>query len=442
MRKKVINPQKIRRQIFSLVRKYYAANWPKQKFVPGKTPIPVSGKVFDADELVDLVDASLDFWLTADRYAREFEKNFAKYFGVNNCLLTNSGSSANLLAVSALTSHELGEDRLKFGDEIITTAAGFPTTVNPIIQNGLVPVFLDVDIPTHNVDVTHLEDAITEKTKAVMFPHMLGNPFNLDKVMKVAKKRDLWVIEDVCDAVGAKYRGRKVGSFGDLATVSFYPAHHITMGEGGAVLTNSSHLKKLVASFRDWGRDCWCEPGRDNTCEKRFRWKLGNLPYGYDHKYIYSHVGYNLKLTDLQAAIGVAQLKKLPTFVKKRLENFQFLLDGLEDLEKYLIMPNATPNSSPSWFGFPITVREDAPFTRNELTGFLEEHKIGTRPLFGGNLIRHPAYDGANYRVVGEMKNSDVVLNQTFWIGVYPGLDEDRLEYVINIIHDFVKADR
>jgi CDP-6-deoxy-D-xylo-4-hexulose-3-dehydrase len=437
--KKVMSPQEIRQQILSLVCEYYAANWPHHPFIPGETPIPVSGKVFDADDLVHLVDASLDFWLTAGRYAKKFEHEFARFFGVEYCLLTNSGSSANLLAVSALTSQKLGERRLNEGDEVLTVATGFPTTVNAIIQNNLVPVFLDVDIPTYNIDVTHLEEAVTDRTRAIVLAHMLGNPFNLDAVMKVARKHHLWVIEDVCDAVGAEYRGQKVGTFGDLATVSFYPAHHITMGEGGVVLTNSPLLKKIVASFRDWGRDCWCDPGKDNTCGKRFGWQLGDLPHGYDHKYIYSHIGYNLKLTDMQAAVGVAQLKKLPAFIKKRQENFQYLYDGLKDLEEYLILPEATPNSSPSWFGFPITIREDAPFTRNELVRYLEERKIATRLLFGGNLTRQPAYEEIKCRIVGGLKNSDRVMNQTFWVGVYPGLDQNRLGYIIEVINRFLK---
>ena len=427
--------KEIREQILSLVRDYYAVNWPEPPFTPGETPVPVSGKVFDADDLVHLMDASLDFWLTTGRYAREFEPEFARFFGMKHCLLTNSGSSANLLAISALTSPELGERRLNTGDEVITVAAAFPTTVNAIIQNHLVPVFLDVDIPTYNIDVAHLEEAVTEKTKAILLAHMLGNPFNLDAVMETARRHHLWVIEDTCDAVGAEYRGQKVGTFGDLATVSFYPAHHITMGEGGVVLTNSPQLKKLVASFRDWGRDCWCEPGKENTCGKRFDWQLGDLPYGYDHKYIYSHIGYNLKLTDMQAAIGVAQLKKLPAFIKKRQENFHYLYDGLKDLAEFLILPQATPKSKPSWFGFPLAVRPEAPFTRNEVIRYLEEHKIATRLLFGSNLVHQPAYREVPHRIVGDLKNSDFVMNHVFWIGVYPGLSQAALDYVIDTFH-------
>ena len=431
------SPQEIRQQIFSLTREYYKANWPQYPFIPGETPIPVSGKVFNEDDLVHLVDASLDFWLTTGRFAKQFEHEFARFFGVRHCLLTNSGSSANLLAMSALTAKELGERRLNPGDEVLTVATGFPTTVNPIIQNSLVPVFLDVDIPTYNINVTHLEEAITERTKAIILAHTLGNPFNLDVVMEVARKHHLWVIEDICDAVGAEYKGQKVGTFGDLATVSFYPAHHITMGEGGAVLTNSPLFKKLVASFRDWGRDCWCEPGKDNTCGKRFGWQLGDLPYGYDHKYIYSRIGYNLKLTDMQAAVGVAQLKKLPAFIKKRRENFQYLYDGLKDLEEYFILPEATSNSNPSWFGFPLAVRPEAPFTRNQVVQYLEERKIATRLLFGGNLVRQPAYLDVPHRVVGELVNSDFVMHQVFWIGLFPGLSPKMLEYTITVLQAF-----
>ena len=435
----MIKANEIRKQILALVSDYYAANWPQTPFVPCETPVPVSGKVFDADDLVHLVDASLDFWLTTGRYAEKFEQEFARFIGVSHCLLTNSGSSANLLAVSALTSPELGERRLNAGDEVITVAVSFPTTVNPIIQNKLVPVFLDVDIPTYNIDITRLEEAVSKKTKAIFLAHMLGNPFNLDAVMEIAKRHHLWVIEDICDAVGAEYGGRKVGTFCDLATVSFYPAHHITMGEGGAVLTNSPQLKKLVASFRDWGRDCWCEPGKDNTCGKRFEWQLGDLPRGYDHKYTYSHIGYNLKLTDMQAAIGLAQLKKLPAFIKKREENFQHLYDGLKDLTDFFILPEATPKAKPSWFGFPLSVRPEAPFTRNDVIRYLEKHKIATRLLFAGNLIRQPAYREVPYRTIGDLKNSDFVMNNVFWVGVYPGLSPTMLDYVIETLHNFCK---
>jgi CDP-6-deoxy-D-xylo-4-hexulose-3-dehydrase len=427
--------QEIREQILSLIGEYYALNWPSLPFIPGETPVPVSGKVFDTEDIVRLVDASLDFWLTTGRYAAEFEREFARFIGVKHCLLTNSGSSANLLAVSALTSPELGKRCLNAGDEVITAATNFPTTINPIIQNRLVPVFLDVHIPTYNADVTHLEETVTEKTKAIFLAHMLGNPFNLEVVTEVARKHRLWLIEDICDAVGAEYQGQKAGTFGDMATVSFYPAHHITMGEGGAVVTNLPQLRKLAISFRDWGRDCWCEPGKDNTCGKRFDWQLGELPHGYDHKYIYSHIGYNLKLTDMQAAVGTAQLKKLPAFLEARQRNFRLLHKGLHDLEEFFILPETLPGAKPSWFGFPLAVRPEAPFTRNQVVRYLESCKIATRLLFGGNIVRQPAYRGIRYRIASDLVNSDFVMNNAFWIGVYPGLSPAMLEYVIEVFH-------
>jgi len=430
--------ERLRQEILRLVRAYYAEAFPPREFVPGETPVPVSGRVFDADDLVYLVDASLDFWLTTGRYADQFEQEFARFMGVRHAILCNSGSSANLLALSALTSPKLGERRLKVGDEVITVAVAFPTTVNPIVQNRLVPVFVDVELGTYNIDVRYLEEAISPRTKAIMLAHTLGNPFNLDAVLEAARRHDLWLIEDNCDALGSTYKGRLTGTFGDLATVSFYPAHHITMGEGGCVLTNSPKLKTLVESFRDWGRDCWCDPGKENTCGKRFEWQLGELPYGYDHKYIYSHIGYNLKLTDLQAAVGVAQLKKLPQFIEARKRNWRLLYEGLKPLEEFLILPQSTPGSDPSWFGFPITVRPGAPFTRNDLVRHLESRKIATRLLFGGNLIRQPAYQDVPYRVVGELKNTDVVMNNTFWVGVYPGLTEEMIAYVIETVTTFV----
>lgn len=430
-----MNPDDLRKEILELTRQYYQSKWPEKTFQPDKDTVPVSGKVFDAEELVNLVDSSLDFWLTTGRYAEQFEREFADYMRSRFALLVNSGSSANLLAVTALTSPLLGERRLQPGDEVITVAAGFPTTVNPIIQNGLIPVFLDIDIPTYNIDVSHLEAAISERTKAIILAHTLGNPFNLDAVKEVSQKYNLWLIEDSCDAVGAEYNGQKVGTFGDLATVSFYPAHHITMGEGGCVLTNRPILKRIVESLRDWGRDCWCAPGVDNTCGKRFNWQLGDLPFGYDHKYTYSHVGYNLKLTDMQAAVGVAQLQKLPQFIEQRRENFAYLYAALQPLEEFLILPEPTPNSNPSWFGFPITVRETAPVSRNVLVEYLESHKIATRLLFGGNLLRQPAYKEVKYRVVGNISKTDTVMNQTFWLGVYPGLDKPRLSHIANCIN-------
>ena len=423
--------KKLRAQIFKLVDKYYGAAFPEKRFIPGKTPVPVSGRVFGSHEIKHLVDASLDCWLTAGRFAAEFEKRFAEWVGVKYCSLVNSGSSASLLALTALTSPKLGSGRLKPGDEVITIAAGFPTTVNPIIQNRLVPVFVDVKIPDYNIDTSYLKKALSSKTRAISIAHTLGNPFDVSAVMAFAKKHGLWVIEDCCDALGSLYKSRKTGTFGHIATFSFYPAHHLTMGEGGAVLTGDTKLKTIIESFRDWGRDCWCETGHDNTCGKRFKWKLGDLPYGYDHKYIYSHIGYNLKLTDMQAAVGCAQLDKLPAFIKKRKENFDYLYKGLKPPEKYLILPEATPHSEPSWFGFPITVRGSSPVSRNELVQFLEDRKIGTRLLFGGNLTRQPAYKDVKYRTIGDLKESDRVMNQTFWVGVYPGLTKEMLDYVI-----------
>jgi CDP-4-dehydro-6-deoxyglucose reductase, E1 len=424
-------PEILREEIRELVAEYHALAFAPKPFEAGVSSVPVSGKVFDHDEMQHLVDSSLDFWLTTGRFAKQFEREFARWFGVRSCLLVNSGSSANLVALSALTSPLLEERRLLPGDEVITAAEGFPTTVNPIVQNQLVPVFLDAHIPTYNIDTTHLEAAISSRTKAIMIAHTLGNPFNVTAVMETAKRHNLWVIEDSCDALGATYNGQKVGTFGDLATISFYPAHHITMGEGGAVLTNNPLLKKLVESFRDWGRDCWCEPGVDNTCGKRFDWQLGELPHGYDHKYTYSHIGYNLKLTDMQAAVGVAQLEKLDGFIAKRRKNFNYLLEQLRPLEKYLVLPEATLHSEPSWFGFPITVREDAPVSRNTLVQHLEQHKIGTRLLFGGNLLRQPAYKNVVYRAVGGSSETDRVMNQTFWVGVYPGLTREMLDFIV-----------
>lgn len=429
--------QELRDNILASVVEFYQFKFANRSFIPGQTYIPVSGKVFDEQELTKLVDSSLDFWLTTGRYAAEFEEKFAQWMGVKHCLLVNSGSSANLVALSALTSPKLGEKRLKPGDEVITVAAGFPTTVNPIFQNRLVPVFLDVKLPSYDIDVEQLEEALSEKTRAIMIAHTLGNPFNVEAIMAFAKKHDLWVIEDNCDAVGSIYNGKKTGTFGHLATVSFYPAHHMTMGEGGAVLTSDTRLKKIVESFRDWGRDCWCAPGVDNTCNKRYGWQLGTLPFGYDHKYTYTHVGYNLKMTDMQAAVGVAQLEKLPEFIQKRRNNYEFLWKNLADLQDVLTLPQITPNSEPSWFGFPIFVKEDAPFTRNELVQHLETNRIGTRLLFGGNLLRQPLYEGWEYRVIGDLTSADKIMNCVFWIGVFPGLTEEMLSYVVKTIKDF-----
>jgi CDP-6-deoxy-D-xylo-4-hexulose-3-dehydrase len=427
--------ESLRQRILDLVSEYHAEAFAEREFLEGQSSVPVSGRVFDAEDMRSLVDSSLDFWLTTGRFAAQFEKQFARWFGIRTATLVNSGSSADLLAVTALTSPKLGDRRLKPGDEVITVAAGFPTTVNPIIQNGLVPVFVDEHIPTYNIDVMMLEEARSEKTRAVVIAHTLGNPFNLAAVTEFVRKYDLWLVEDCCDAVGATYNGQKVGTFGDLATVSFYPAHHITMGEGGCVLAEKPIMKTIVESFRDWGRDCWCEPGKENTCGKRFDWQLGELPCGYDHKYTYSHIGYNLKMTDMQAAVGVSQLKKLPQFIQKRRENFNALKEGLKDLEEFFILPEATPNSEPSWFGFPIAVRPEAPFNRNHVVTFLESHKVATRLLFGGNLLRQPAYQGIKHRVVGSLENTDFIMNQVFWVGVYPGIKPAMMQYMLDVFH-------
>jgi len=429
----------LRAEIANLVRRYYATAFPTQNFTPGRSKIHCAGRVFDAEELVLAVEASLDFWLTLGRFGVQFEQEFAAYFGVRFASLVNSGSSANLVALSALTSKRLGDRRMVLGDEVITVAAGFPTTVNPIIQNNLVPVFVDVDIPTYNIDVSALEEALSPRTRAVMIAHTLGNPFNLDAVGEFVKKHDLFLVEDCCDAVGSTYRGRKVGSFGDFATTSFYPAHHITMGEGGCVLTNSGPLRSIADSVRDWGRDCWCAPGVDNTCGKRFDWQLGDLPHGFDHKYTYSHIGYNLKPTDLQAAVGVAQLKKLDSFIATRKQNFQALYAGLKDLEEFFILPEPTANSDPSWFGFPLFVREGAGFSRNQWVQYLERNNVMTRLLFGGNLIRQPAYQDVTHRTVGPLSRSDAVMNQVFWIGIYPGIGAEALEYMLETFHQGVR---
>jgi CDP-4-dehydro-6-deoxyglucose reductase, E1 len=427
----------LRRQILDLCVEYLAEAFPTVEFKPGESPVPVSGKVIDGSDLSSVVDSALDCWFTTGRFAEEFERKLVRFVGVRCASLVNSGSSANLLAVSALTSPKLGDRRLKPGDEVITVAAGFPTTVNPIIQNRLVPVFVDVTVPTYEIDVSQLEAARSEKTKAVFIAHTLGNVFDLDAVTAFAKKHDLWLIEDCCDALGSTWKGRRVGTFGDIATVSFYPAHHITMGEGGAVLTQRPDLQVLIESFRDWGRDCWCEPGKDNTCGKRFDWQLGNLPCGYDHKYTYSHIGYNLKATDMQAALGLSQIEKLPLFIERRKENFRYLSAALKPMEDFLILPEATPGSDPAWFGFPIGVREDAPFLREDLIRALEARKIATRLLFGGNLLRQPAYEDCEFRVAGPLPNTDFAMNNVFWIGVYPGLTKPMLDFVTEVITSF-----
>jgi CDP-6-deoxy-D-xylo-4-hexulose-3-dehydrase len=433
----------LRFQIRDMVADYHQAAFPPRPFVPGETAVPVSGRVFDAEDLQSLMEATLDFWLTTGRFAAQFEKAFARYFGIRTATLVNSGSSADLLALTTLTSPKLGDRQLKPGDEVITVAGGFPTTVNPIIQNGLVPVFLDLcDGPTYDIDVRYLEEAWSERTRAVMIAHTLGNPFDLRAVTDFVMRHNLWLIEDCCDAVGSTYNGQMVGTFGDLATVSFYPAHHITMGEGGCVLTDKPLLKTLCESFRDWGRDCWCEPGKENTCGKRFDWQLGDLPCGYDHKYTYSHIGYNLKMTDMQAAVGVSQLKKLPAFIQARQANFNRLKEGLRDLQEFFILPEATPNSEPSWFGFPIAVRPGAPFNRNQVIEYLEKCKIATRLLFAGNLLRQPAYKDIRHRVVGPLKNTDFAMNNVFWIGVYPGLTGSMIDYVLDTFHKLAQVHR
>ncbi|MBI2408735.1 MAG: lipopolysaccharide biosynthesis protein RfbH [Gemmatimonadetes bacterium] len=429
----------IRAQIRALVAEYHEAAFAPRAFVAGESPVPVSGRVFGAGDVQHLVDAGLDFWLTTGRFAAQFEQRFAQVMGARHAMLCNSGSSANLLAVSALTSPSLAGRALHAGDEVITVAAGFPTTVNPLFQNGLVPVFVDLDLPSYGIDVTQLEAALSPKTRAIIIAHTLGNPYDVGAVAEFAKTHGLFLIEDCCDAVGATFDGRSVGTFGDLATVSFYPAHHITMGEGGCVLTHAPKFKRIVESFRDWGRDCWCDPGKADTCGKRFEWQFGSLPRGYDHKYTYSHVGYNLKLTDMQAAVGVAQLDKLDAFVAARRANYGFLRDRLAGLEDVLEFATVHPKANPSWFGFPIRVREDAGFDRNALVRFLEGRKIGTRLLFGGNLTRQPAYADQAFRVIGDLARSDQVMRGTLWVGCYPGLTAEMLEFVAESIWDFVR---
>jgi CDP-6-deoxy-D-xylo-4-hexulose-3-dehydrase len=422
-------PNAIRREIAALVQQYADAVFVPQTFLPGQTVVPPSGKVIGAQELKNMVEASLDGWLTTGRFNAEFEKQLAAFIGIKHLITVNSGSSANLVAFSTLTSPQLGDRAIQKGDEVIGVAAGFPTTVNPILQFGAVPVFVDVDPLTHNIDASKIEAAISPKTKAVMLAHSLGNPFNLDVVTALCKKYNLWLIEDCCDALGSTYRGHMVGSFGDIATLSFYPAHHITMGEGGAVFTNNDELKTIAESFRDWGRDCYCHPGKDNTCGKRFCQQLGNLPYGYDHKYSYSHLGYNLKITDMQAACGLAQLERAPEFIQARKENFAFLKERLKDCEEFVNLPEATEHSDPSWFGFPITLKDNCPVTRLDLLTYLDQNKIGTRLLFAGNLTRQPYMVGANYRISGDLTNTDNVMNNTFWIGVQPALTHEMLEF-------------
>lgn len=432
------NPEAIRIEIAELVQQYSDIVHAPRAFVPGQSSVPVSGKVIGAQELKNMVDASLDGWLTTGRFNAEFEQRLAAYLGAKYLITVNSGSSANLVAFSTLTSPRLGERAIKQGDEVIGVAAGFPTTVNPIIQFGAVPVFVDIDLTTHNVDASKIEAAISPKTKAIMLAHSLGNPFNLDVVTALCKKHNLWLVEDCCDALGATYNGQMVGTFGDIATLSFYPAHHITMGEGGAVFTNNSELKLIAESFRDWGRDCYCPPGKDNTCDKRFCWKLGDLPEGYDHKYTYSHLGYNLKISDMQAACALAQLDRVNEFIVARKANYAYLRNKLKSCEEFLHLPEATPNSDPSWFGFPLVLKESAGVKRVDLLNYLDQNNIGTRLLFAGNLTRQPYMLGRNYRVSGELTNTDVVMNQTFWLGVYPGLSKEHLDYVADKIETFL----
>jgi CDP-6-deoxy-D-xylo-4-hexulose-3-dehydrase len=431
----------LRNEILEKVKEFHSIKRAGEKqFVAGESSITFAGRVYDESEMVNLVDSSLDFWLTAGRYAQKFESDFAKFMEQKNCILVNSGSSANLIAFSTLTSPYLKKRQLKPGDEVITVAAGFPTTVNPIIQNGLIPVFVDVEVETCNIKVSQLEEALSEKTKAIMIAHTLGNTFDVDAVVAFAKKHKLFLVEDCCDAVGSTYNGKMVGTFGDIATVSFYPAHHMTMGEGGAVLTNNPLLNRIATSFRDWGRDCYCEPGADNTCGRRFTQQHGDLPYGYDHKYVYSHLGYNLKVTDMQAAVGVAQLDKLPGFIEKRRQNFNKLKAGLKKHEEYLILPEPTKNSDPSWFGFPISVRENDLFTKNELTNAIEGAKILTRQLFAGNMLKQPAFKDVNFRVVGDLPNTNFIMKNTLFIGVYPGIDDEKLDYVIAAFDKFFES--
>lgn len=427
----------IRQEISELVKKYAQLQYAEKPFEPGVSVVPPSGKVIGETELQYMVEAALDGWLTTGRFNEQFEKELAEFIGIKHLITVNSGSSANLVAFSALTSPKLGPRAIKKGDEVIGVAAGFPTTVNPIVQFGAVPVFVDVDLKTHNIDADLVEAAITSKTKAIMLAHTLGNPFNLAKIKAICEKHHLWLIEDCCDALGAEFDGRKVGTWGDIATLSFYPAHHMTMGEGGAVFTNDSQLATIAESFRDWGRDCYCKPGCDNTCGTRFSMKLGDLPEGYDHKYTYSHLGYNLKITDMQAACGLAQLKRLPEFIEKRNANFDYLKNRLSTVTDFIELTEPTENSTPSWFGFPVTLKETAGVSRVDLTKYLDQNKIGTRLLFAGNLIRQPYFEGVEHRVVGELTNTDITMNQTLWLGIYPGLDKEHLDYVAEKLEEF-----
>jgi len=432
-----MNKEKLRKEILKLVNQYGSMDSDTSLFKEGESTIPPSGKVIGGNELEMMTDAVLDGWLTTGRFNEKFEKKLGEYLSVKHVLTTNSGSSANLLAFTALTSPKLGDRAIQPGDEVITVAAGFPTTVNPMLQNNCVPVFVDVDIPTYNINTDLLEEAYSKKTKAVMIAHTLGNPYNLKAVKAFTEKYNLWLIEDCCDALGSEYNGQRVGSFGDIGTLSFYPAHHITMGEGGAVFTNNSELRKCIESFRDWGRDCYCQPGCDNTCGKRFSWQLGDLPSGYDHKYTYSHLGYNLKITDMQAACGLAQLDQVDEFVQTRKDNFSYLTEKLQNLTDYLILPEATENSTPSWFGFPITIKQNAGTSRLMLLKYLDQYNIGTRLLFAGNLTKQPYFEGRKYRIVGNLVNTDIIMNQSFWLGVYPGLCNEQLDYIVDRLETY-----
>jgi len=426
----------INSKINKLVEDFCKIKFKASKFIPGKTVIPCTKKVIDSNEIKNMINASMDGWLTTGRFNTDFQNKLAKYLNVKKLITVNSGSSANLVAFSSLTSHLHKEKAIRPGDEVITVAAGFPTTVNPIIQNGAIPVFVDVKIPTYNIDEDLIEEAITKKTKAIMLAHTLGNPFNLEKIVKICKKYDLWLVEDNCDALGAKYKGKNTGTFGDVATLSFYPAHHITMGEGGAVFTNNLRIKRAAEAFRDWGRDCYCEPGYENTCNKRFEWKLGKLPFGYDHKYIFSHVGFNMKITDMQAACGLGQLNKLERFIKKRQDNFLFLKKNLEDLQEHILLPEPEINSKPSWFGFTISIKKGSNIKRRDVIRKLTENKIGTRLLFAGNLTKQPAYVNKKFKISGDLKNTDFIMENTFWVGLHPALGEEELTFVVQTIKD------
>lgn len=432
-----MNHIKIREKILELTKEYYKEKFSTNNFVPGRSKVNYAGRVFDENELLNLVDASLDFWLTEGRYSEQFSEKISEFLGIQNVILVNSGSSANLLAFSALTSEKLGDRRIKPGDEVISVAAGFPSTVTPIIQNQCKPVFVDVEIPTYNIDVEMMKRAITEKTKCIFLAHTLGNPFNIDAVMELAEKYNLWVIEDNCDAFGSKYRGQYTGTFGHISTISFYPAHHITTGEGGAIITNNEQLAKIIRSFRDWGRDCYCAGGENNTCGKRFSQQFGTLPFGYDHKYVYSEIGYNLKMTDMQAAVGAAQIDKLPKFCEKRKTNFHELKRIFSKYNEFFILPEATENSDPAWFSFIITVKESAPFKRDELTKYLNDNLIETRNLFGGNLTKQPAFIGKNFRIAAHLDNTDYVMNNTFFIGTYPGNTKEKMDYIEKIVDEY-----